>query len=98
MPPAEALAIEGHQLFLLNGCSACHAINGTEARGIIGPNLTHVGSRLTLGAGIVPNSHDGFIRWIQRTHQVKPGVHMPHFGMLPRHELDALAAYLASLQ
>jgi cytochrome c oxidase subunit 2 len=96
--PAAALAIEGRDLFFLNGCSACHAVQGTEARGIVGPNLTHVGSRLTLGAGTVPRNRDGFVRWIQQTDRVKPGVRMPHFGMLPRSELDALAAYLESLQ
>jgi cytochrome c oxidase subunit 2 len=96
--PAEALATRGHDLFFLNGCSACHAIGGTDARSVLGPNLTHVGSRLTLGAGIVPNGRAGFIRWIQETDKVKPGVHMPHFGMLPRDDLNALAAYLESLQ
>ena len=96
--PADALAVRGAELFFLNGCSACHAIAGTDARGLVGPNLTHVGSRLSLGAGIVENGREGLIRWIQQTNRVKPGVHMPHFGMLPRDELDALAAYLESLQ
>jgi cytochrome c oxidase subunit 2 len=96
--PADPLAIQGHDAFFLNGCSACHAVGGTEARGIVGPDLTHVGSRLSLGAGIVPNGPDGFIRWIQQTDRVKPGVHMPHFGMLPQEELNALAHYLESLQ
>ena len=96
--PTEELTRQGRELFFLNGCSACHTIGGTEARGMVGPNLTHVGSRLSLGAGIVPNGHDGFVRWIERTDQVKPGVHMPHFGMLPAGELNAIAAYLASLQ
>jgi cytochrome c oxidase subunit 2 len=96
--PADPLASQGRDAFFLNGCSACHTIIGTDARGIVGPDLTHVGSRLTLGAGIVPNGPDGFIRWIQQTDKVKPGVHMPHFGMLPREELNALAHYLESLQ
>ena len=96
--PTGATAARGSELFFLNGCSACHAIDGTEARALIGPNLTHVGSRLTLGAGIVQNGRDGLLRWLQQTDKVKPGVHMPHFGMLPRDELDALAAYLDSLQ
>lgn len=94
----EPLAVRGRELFFMNGCSACHSIRGTDARSSIAPDLTHVGSRLTLGAGIVTNDADGFIRWIARTDQVKPGVHMPHFGMLPRGELNALAAYLESLQ
>jgi cytochrome c oxidase subunit 2 len=96
--PVEPLARAGQDLFFLNGCAACHAIRGTAARGAIGPDLTHVGSRLSLGAGIVPNGRAGFIRWIAETQRIKPGVHMPHFGMLPRAELDALAAYLESLR
>jgi len=57
-----------------------------------------VGSRLSLGAGILRNEPDTFVRWIARTEQVKPGVHMPAFGMLPADDLRALAAYLDSLQ
>jgi cytochrome c oxidase subunit 2 len=95
---ADPVAREGREHFFANGCSACHTIRGTEAQGVIGPDLTHVGGRLTLGAGIVPNGPDGFVRWIRETDRVKPGVHMPHFGMLPEAELQALAAYLESLQ
>lgn len=96
--PAEPRARLGRERFLANGCSACHAVRGTEARGVVGPDLTHVGSRTTLGAGILPNDHATFVRWLTRTDQVKPGVLMPHFGMLPSAEVDALAAYLESLQ
>lgn len=96
--PVESLAQQGRELFFLNGCSACHAIDGTAARGAIGPNLTHVGGRLSLGAGILPNDREAFVRWMAQTNQVKPGVLMPHFGMLPPEELNALAAYLESLR
>jgi cytochrome c oxidase subunit 2 len=96
--PTESLAMQGREHFLANGCSACHAIRGTEAAGLVGPDLTHVGSRLTLGAGRLPNDTDSFARWIAQTDQVKPGVLMPHFRMLPADEVRALAAYLASLQ
>ena len=95
---ADPHAAEGRELFFLNGCAACHTIRGTDARGVIGPDLTHVGGRLSLGAGVIPNDRDGFIRWLSQTKQVKPGVHMPHFGMLPHEELNALAAYLVSLK
>jgi cytochrome c oxidase subunit II len=96
--PADGRAAEGREHFFSNGCSACHTIAGTAARGVVGPDLTHVGSRVSLGAGIIPNGHDGFVRWIARTEQEKPGVHMPHFGMLPPDELRALASYLESLK
>jgi len=96
--PADPDAARGQALFLANGCGACHAIRGTAARGVVGPDLTHVGGRLSLGAGILGNEPTAFVRWIARTEQVKPGVHMPAFGMLPREDLRALAVYLDSLQ
>lgn len=97
-PGAEPIHERGQQRFLANGCSACHAIRGTEARGHVGPDLTHVGSRRSLGAGTLPNDPQNFRRWLEHTDLVKPGVLMPHFRMLPREELDALSAYLESLQ
>jgi len=96
--PQERLAIRGAELFLVHGCGACHNVRGTAADGVVGPDLTHVGSRLSLGAGILPNDVDSFLRWIARTETVKPGVHMPAFGMLPSDDLRALAAYLDALE
>jgi cytochrome c oxidase subunit 2 len=97
-PPAEPLAVEGARIFVATGCGACHMVRGTPARGVVGPDLTHVGSRLSLGAGILPNEPAAFGRWIAATDRVKPGVHMPAFGMLPDAQLRALSAYLESLQ
>ena len=82
-PPTQPLAARGQELFLANGCGACHTVRGTPADGVVGPDLTHVGSRLSLGAGILPNDPEAFRRWIAHTEDVKPGVHMPAFGMLP---------------
>lgn len=96
--PRTPAAKAGRERFFANGCAACHRVDGTGADGVVGPDLTHVGSRLSLGAGIIRNEPDDFVRWIERTDHVKPGVNMPHFGMLPREELAALAAYLDSLQ
>jgi cytochrome c oxidase subunit 2 len=97
-PPAGALAARGQESFLAHGCGACHTVRGTPADGVVGPDLTHVGSRVSLGAGILPNEPDQFLRWVARTGDVKPGVHMPAFGMLPPLELRALAAYLEGLE
>ena len=96
--PATQVELQGRQSFFANGCSACHTIRGTPANGVVGPDLTHVGSRLTLGAGILPNEPSAFARWIEHTDKVKPAVLMPHWNMLPPDELQALAAYLESLQ
>lgn len=98
VPPRESLTARGQRIFLENGCGACHAIRGTDADGVVGPDLTHVGSRLSLAAGTLPNETDAFERWIALTKVVKPGVQMPHFGMLPEEEILALAAYLESLE
>ncbi|HYC71900.1 MAG TPA: cytochrome c oxidase subunit II [Opitutaceae bacterium] len=96
--PATADAARGRDRFFANGCAACHAVRGTGARGGVGPDLTHVGSRASIGAGTVANDPAGFARWLAATGEVKPGVLMPHYGMLPPDEIDALAAYLESLQ
>lgn len=96
--PSTPLAQRGEELFLTNGCSACHAIRGTPADGAIGPDLTHVGSRLSLAAGVLPNEADDFLHWIANTDDLKPEVHMPSFGMLPQEDLQALAAYLDGLE
>jgi cytochrome c oxidase subunit II len=96
--PLNPLAIRGSELFLANGCSACHSVQGTPADGVVGPDLTHVGSRLTIGAATLPTEPAAFHRWIAHTHQVKPDVLMPSFHMLPEEELQALTAYLRALE
>jgi cytochrome c oxidase subunit 2 len=97
-PPVSALAAGGRDLFLANGCSACHTVRGTRATGVLGPDLTHVGGRLSLAAGILENRPEEFAAWIGHPERMKPGVLMPRFGMLPRAHLDAIAAYLEALQ
>jgi len=97
-PPTEPLATRGQDLFLANGCSACHTVRGTPASGVIGPDLTHVGSRLSIAAGTLPTERDNFRRWIALTEELKPGAHMPKFAMLPPEELQALAVYLEGLK
>jgi cytochrome c oxidase subunit II len=96
--PADPVAQRGAGLFADLGCAGCHAVRGTMAVGTIGPDLTHLASRATLGAGILPNEHDSLIRWIAATDELKPRVHMPAFGMLAAPDLEALAAWLASLR
>ena len=73
-------------------------MRGTAARGDIGPDLTHVGGRLSLGAGILEMRPDKLRDWLARTAHIKPGVHMPEFSMLPDADLQALAAYLHGLK
>lgn len=97
-PPSEPQASRGAELFVSNGCGACHTVRGTSAAGVIGPDLTHVGGRLSVGAGILESRPDKFRDWLARTQHIKPGVHMPEFGMLPDADIEALAAYLHGLK
>jgi cytochrome c oxidase subunit 2 len=96
--PAPGEAAAGHALFVQHGCGGCHAIRGTAAKGTIGPDLTHVGSRLSLGAGILPNDAGAFARWIRDNQQLKPENLMPPFGVFTDDELSALATYLEELE
>jgi cytochrome c oxidase subunit 2 len=95
---SDAQAVRGQEAFVAHGCTACHTIRGTASAGAIGPDLTHVGSRLQIGAATLPNSPEALIRWIGQTDRIKPGVHMPAFRAVSRDDLTALAAYLASLR
>lgn len=97
-PPSTDLQARGAALFIATGCDACHAIRGTDAIGSIGPDLTHVGGRLSLAAATLPNDASSFIRWIRDNQHIKPANAMPPFGILAPEELAALAAYLESLQ
>jgi cytochrome c oxidase subunit 2 len=97
-PAADPLAVRGEGLFRANGCGACHTVRGTGAAGRIGPDLTHVGSRLSIAAATLPAAPDAFQRWLIQPERIKPGAHMPRYGMLPADDLRALAAYLEHLQ
>ena len=96
--PRDDFAAQGAQLFMAHGCNACHTVRGTPAAGVIGPDLTHVGGRLTVAAGTLPNDPNALSRWITQTHEVKPGVLMPSFHMLPPEDVRALTAYLEGLK
>ena len=95
---ADALEHPGAALFLANGCGACHAVRGTGADGAVGPDLTHVGGRRTIGAGALPTTAADLARWITRPAHVKPGALMPSFAALPAAEVAAIAAYLEGLR
>jgi cytochrome c oxidase subunit 2 len=97
-PPIDPAAIRGQAAFRRHGCSTCHTIRGTPAAGVSGPDLTHVGSRQTIAAGLLPTNADELRRWITGTELLKPGTHMPVFASLPESTVSELAAYLLHLQ
>jgi cytochrome c oxidase subunit 2 len=78
-------------------CAMCHTITGTLAGGRIAPDLTHIASRSTLGAGSIPNMHGYLAGWVSDPQAIKPGNRMPPPG-LSGEELQAVLAYLETLK
>jgi len=96
-PPEDELAFEGRQVFLGSSCVYCHNVDGTNASGDLGPDLTHLGSRRTLGAGIMEYSLGNEALWVQNAHIYKPGNQMPPMDLTTA-ELSALMAYIKTLE
>ena len=92
--PAQAGAAPGAGLFASAGCAACHRIAGTPANGNAGPDLTFVGSRRTLGAGILPNNRGTMMGWIANSQAIKPHNRMPPYAVLSGTDVAAIAEYL----
>ena len=95
--PASEEAARGQAVFNRSTCGACHTVRGTEARGTSGPDLSDFGSRTSIGAVSLENNRRNLVEWIRDPHESKPGNLMPPTH-LPQHEMDALVAYLESLE
>jgi cytochrome c oxidase subunit 2 len=95
--PATSTGSKGEQVFLSHACSGCHQIRGTAARGLVGPDLTHLMSRTTLAAGAIPNTRDDLANWIIDPQRYKPGNRMPALDITGP-DLDELLTYLRSLK
>ena len=93
----EAAVAQGRELFLRTACVSCHTVRGTPAAGRFGPDLTHLMSRATLGAGALLNNPQNLRAWIRSPEHFKPGVRMPEMG-LPQPEINLVASYLATLK
>ena len=95
--PRATTETDAERVFLANICVSCHTIRGTSAAGTAGPDLTHVGARATIGAGVLPNDVASMRSWLADPQRYKPGVLMPSVPV-SNADLDALAAYLVSLK
>ncbi|RIK57506.1 MAG: cytochrome c oxidase subunit II [Chloroflexi bacterium] len=95
-PPADDLAARGQEVFLGGSCIYCHTISGTDATGRLGPDLTHLASRRTLGAGALPNNRGNLGGWVVDSQHIKPGNLMPATA-ISGDDLQALLAYLEGL-
>jgi cytochrome c oxidase subunit 2 len=95
--PGTSSGVAGRQVFLRSTCPLCHTIRGTDASGSTAPDLTHLASRRSLGAGVLPNTRAALGAWIRDAQQFKPGCQMPAMP-LRSEELRALVDYLESLR
>lgn len=93
----DSVLSRGGEVFMASTCVMCHSIDGTPAGSNVGPNLTHIGSRLTIGAGTLPNNRGNLAGWILDPQRIKPGADMPPNQIAPQ-DLQALLAYLESLK
>jgi cytochrome c oxidase subunit 2 len=96
--PGSPQAIRGEQVFLGAACSLCHAIRGTPAAGMIGPDLTHLASRKTIAGGMLPNDTADLEAWITHAQSLKPGSAMPNLPEFNGSDLRALVTYLQTLK
>jgi cytochrome c oxidase subunit 2 len=104
---SDPLVEQGRAIFHSQTCVACHAIAGTNAQGVIAPNLTLVGRRTSIAAGWLENTPENLVRWITAPQDVKPGALMPGVAVaggnwpatnLTEEQVRAVAAYLSSLR
>ncbi len=96
--PNGALLERGKAAFMAQRCNACHTVRGVAEESRLGPDLTHVGSRLYLGAGTLLNQPGAMAHWVAHTQDLKPGARMPSSNDMDAQTLEALAAYLEHLK
>ena len=94
--PTTPTAIAGRNDFNALSCAMCHAISGTPAGGVVGPNLTHLASRRTLAAGAMPLDRTALQTWIADPQRHKPGTNMPTVPLQPQ-QLSDITDYLMTL-
>ncbi len=95
--PSDTLAMTGERLFQEKTCGNCHRVKGTEATAIVGPDLTHIGSRQEILTGLMKNNEANLYEWINHPQQIKPGAHMPDF-IFDKDSVNAIAHYLSGLK
>jgi cytochrome c oxidase subunit 2 len=95
--PATGLARRGQEVFEHEPCAGCHTVVGTTATGAVGPALTDLGERQSLGGGVLANSTSSLAEWLDHTQMVKPGALMPTIPLTDA-QIRALAAYLEGLK
>lgn len=77
------------------GCGSCHTISRLRyAHGLVGPPLTNMNARMYV-AGVLQNTPDNLVRWIQNPQAIDEKTAMPNLGVTQEDAVD-IAAYLYS--
>ncbi len=95
--PTSPTASTGRDVFLRSSCAGCHTVRGTTAAGTLGPDLTHLASRETIGAGTLPMQRGPLSDFVRNAQDAKPGASMPPTELSPE-ELSAIVDYLMGLE
>jgi len=96
-PGLDSVLAKGKATFMSGGCIGCHAMVGTPTAGLtslLGPNLSHVGSRTTIVAGLLPNTDENLSKWLHDPQAVKTGALMVLPKKLTDDEVATLVTYL----
>ncbi|MDG2049857.1 MAG: cytochrome c oxidase subunit II [Myxococcota bacterium] len=87
----------GRETFEQTACVNCHTVRGVTEIGQFGPDLTHLMSRTTIGAGAAANNRENLIAWITNPDHFKPGARMPAMKLSPQ-KIELVADYLTTLK
>jgi cytochrome c oxidase subunit II len=90
-PPSDGPPSRGEQVFRNEACGNCHAVAGRGFDGRVAPDLTHLASRETLGAGVANQTPQELRAWLHDPQTVKPGCRMPDFKLTDSEVSDLLA-------
>jgi cytochrome c oxidase subunit 2 len=94
--PAATGDLAAGQMIFTRTCGGCHAVAGTMSLGRVGPDLTHIASRASIGAGALANTPANLMSWITNAPLLKEGARMPPIT-LDAAQLKSVVAYLQSL-
>jgi cytochrome c oxidase subunit 2 len=83
---------------MTSACPTCHTVRGTLSQGLLGPDLTHVGSRRRIAGGSLTNNTANLSAWVTHAQSLKPAAEMPDLTAFTGQQLRMLVAYLQSLK
>lgn len=94
-PPAPMQAADAN--VFVTQCGSCHTVRGTDAGGVLGPDLSHLMTRMTIAAGTLRNTSGNLSAWIADPQGIKPGCFMPRLE-LSGPQLAQIRDYLRTLR